>query len=361
MGKTNINMALLPLSWIYGAAVWVRNKLFDWKILPVEEFDVPVISVGNLAVGGTGKTPHIEYLVRLLKTDYRVAVLSRGYKRKTHGFIIADKTATARTTGDEPFQMFRKFPDITVAVDADRRRGIRRLLDLPENNRPEIILLDDAFQHRYVKPSLSILLTDYSRPFFKDSLLPAGRLREPAANAKRADIIIVTKCPANREPLPINLSQSLFYSFLNYKEIEPVFNGDKNIEETAALLVTGIANPAPVIRYLNNRIVGLRIMLYGDHHDFTKKDFEDIEKTFAAARQAKFAKNMIIISTEKDAARLVDNPDVPERLKPFWYYLPIETAFAAEDEKLFTNKIKQNVKEIIGNRSVATSANSKRH
>ncbi|MDR2806060.1 MAG: tetraacyldisaccharide 4'-kinase, partial [Dysgonamonadaceae bacterium] len=206
-----INKALLPLSWLYGMVVALRNYLFDRGIFRSEDFPVPVISIGNLSAGGTGKTPHTEYLIRKLSKNHKVAVLSRGYKRKTRGFVLADDNASARTLGDEPFQMFRKFPEIPVAVDANRRRGIRHLLNLPEAIKPEVIMLDDAFQHRYVKPSLSLLLADSRRPFSDDYLLPAGRLREPAKNYRRADFIIYTKCSENR-PCPPLLDKPSFYT-----------------------------------------------------------------------------------------------------------------------------------------------------
>ncbi|MDR1561542.1 MAG: tetraacyldisaccharide 4'-kinase, partial [Dysgonamonadaceae bacterium] len=180
MGNNIIRLFLSPVSWFYGMVILLRNRLFDWRILPSESFRVPVISVGNLTVGGTGKTPHIEYLIRLLGNRLRIAVLSRGYGRRGGGFVIAGDKSNSRILGDEPYLIYRKYPEVTVAVDANRRRGIRRLLSLPESIRPEVILLDDAFQHRYVKPSLSILLIDINRPLHLDSLLPAGRLREPA-------------------------------------------------------------------------------------------------------------------------------------------------------------------------------------
>jgi tetraacyldisaccharide 4'-kinase len=355
-------------------AVWLRNGSFDMNILSSEEFDVPVISVGNLTVGGTGKTPHIEYLIRLLKTKYRVAVLSRGYKRKTSGFVLAAKTSSAQTVGDESYQIFRKFSGIIVAVDANRRRGIRRLLALPDAERPEVILLDDAFQHRYVKPSLSILLSDYNRPFFKDRLLPAGRLREPAKNAKRADIVIITKCRAGSDnqqtlnSLKIAPQQTAFCSALKYGKIERIWDCNKgeaiNTGDISMILVTGIANPAPLIRFLNSLTVGLRIMLYGDHHDFTKKDFEEIRKQFETLSEIRgrvLASRPVIVSTEKDMARLAGNPYVPDTLKQAWCYLPVEVTFMPEDEKLFIKKIEQHVAEIIGNRSVAPSADSRKY
>ena len=175
-----LNHYLTPISFLYEIGVRFRNKLFDWEILKSKQFAVPVICVGNLAVGGTGKTPHTEYLIRLLKSKYRIAVLSRGYKRKTSGFVLADAASTSRQIGDEPYQIKQKFPDIIVAVDASRRHGIEQLLALPESARPELILLDDAYQHRYVQPSFSVVLTDFNRLYYEDTLLPTGRLREPA-------------------------------------------------------------------------------------------------------------------------------------------------------------------------------------
>ena len=178
--------ALAPLAWLYGAVTSLRNRLFDWGWLPSERFPLPVICVGNLSVGGTGKTPHTEYLVRLLSPKHRVAVLSRGYKRETKGYRLATTKSSSSEIGDEPYQIKRKFPEITVAVDSDRRRGIANLLALPERERPEVILLDDAFQHRYVRPSLNIVLTDYHRPYFVDALMPDGRLRETRGGIRRA-------------------------------------------------------------------------------------------------------------------------------------------------------------------------------
>lgn len=196
-----INYRLLPLSWIYGAAVRLRNTLFEVGILKSRAFDIPMISVGNITIGGTGKTPHVEYLVRLLKDRFNVAVLSRGYKRKSRGFVLAGADSTVRDIGDEPYQMKTKFPGITVAVDKDRCHGVDRLTDDNTAEDIDVILLDDAFQHRYVKPGINILLVDYHRLIIYDKLLPAGRLREPLSGKNRADIVIVTKCPKGLKPM----------------------------------------------------------------------------------------------------------------------------------------------------------------
>lgn len=374
--SVKVNKALLPFSCLYGLAIWVRNKLFDWKILPVETFDVPVISVGNLAVGGTGKTPHTEYLIRLLSHQYRVAVLSRGYKRKTRGFILAGEHADNCNIGDEPYQMYRKFPEIIVAVDSNRRRGIRNLLNFPKNQMPEVILLDDAFQHRYVKPSLSILLTDIRRPFYEDYLLPAGRLREPSKNAKRADIIIFTKCQlqitkqrsalANYK-LRDHFQFSFFNSQFTYRGLLPVFpekspaqkeNMERLKKETCSfLLLAGLAHPEDMIQYIEKYTSDLQTMIYPDHHNFSRKDILEITGNFNKIQN----KNKLIITSEKDAVRLMHNLHIPEEIKGLIYYVPIEVVFEPEQEKLFTQKIENHVTNFTKNRIVAKASDTRRH
>lgn len=229
--RVHICRWLYPLAWLYGLVAWIRNKCFDWGLLRSRSFHAPVIGVGNLAVGGTGKTPHTEYLIRLLQDSYRVAVLSRGYKRKTKSFVLADANSTAATIGDEPYQMKQKYPETVVAVDGKRSRGIGRLLSLREPF-VDVVLLDDAFQHRYVKPGLNILLTDYHRLFCDDTLLPAGRLRESMAGKDRAQIVVVTKCPADMKPIEYNIIakrmalfpyQWLYFSTLRYGNLQPAF------------------------------------------------------------------------------------------------------------------------------------------
>lgn len=226
-----IHKWLYPVSWIYGAVVTVRNKLFDWGFLRSKSFDVPVICIGNLSVGGTGKTPHTEYLIKLLRNSYHVAVLSRGYKRHSRGYVLATSQSTARSIGDEPYQMYTKFPSVTQAVDENRCHGIEQLLAIKEPS-VEVVLLDDAFQHRYVKPGLSILLTDYHRLFCDDTLLPAGRLRESVNGKNRAQIVIVTKCPQDIKPIDYNIItkrlnlypyQQLYFSSFRYGNLQPVF------------------------------------------------------------------------------------------------------------------------------------------
>jgi tetraacyldisaccharide 4'-kinase len=363
-GKIKLNKALLPLSWLYGLGVGIRNKLFDWRILPVEKFDVPVISIGNLAVGGTGKTPHTEYLIRLLSKKYKVAVLSRGYKRKSSGFVLADENADNYSLGDEPCQMHRKFPEILVAVDADRRRGIRNLLNLPDDKKPEVILLDDAFQHRYVQPSLSILLTGFRRPFYDDYLLPAGRLREPAKNAERADIIIFTKTPCLKDG---GEQDERYYTTFRNKSLLPVFPENNSIQKESIerlkkesysfLLIAGLANPEDLIQYLEKYTSDLQSIIYPDHHDFSRKDIAEITDAFNKIQN----KNKLIITSEKDAVRLMHNPYIQAKIKGLMYYLPIEVVFKQEQEELFTQKIEDHVRNFKRNRIMAEATDTRRH
>ena len=330
---------LLPFSWIYGIGVNFRNRLFDWGILKSESFPLPVICVGNLTVGGTGKTPHTEYIVNLLRSRHqRVAILSRGYKRKTKGYILADDRHTSRDIGDEPFQMKSKFPDVIVAVDADRRHGIRQLLALPKDRRPEVIILDDAFQHRYVHPSLSIVLNHYNEPIYDDDLLPAGRLREPASQINRADIVIVTKCPGELKPIDYRIiedgmhlqaHQIIFFTSIAYGDLVPLFKEaapcrlDKGRKKEEILLVTGIASPESLISEIQLYAGQLKTMIYPDHHNFNSSDLKDIHSRFSRIK----AKDKIIIVTEKDAARLRSMSKIPADLKKALYYIPIRIRF----------------------------------
>lgn len=352
------NKFLLPLSWLYGLGVGIRNKLFDWGILQSKEFPIPVISIGNLSVGGTGKTPHTEYLIQLLSKKYKLAVLSRGYKRKSSGFVLADENASSRTLGDEPYQIFRKFPNILVAVDANRCRGIETLLALPEEKRPEVILLDDAFQHRYVKPSLSILLTDSQRTFYNDELLPAGRLREPQSGKERAQIILITKTPNTFKPIDYRIItnniqlfpwQEIYFTSYKYKSLLPVFpettcikKGNLDLlkkEHTSILLLAGIADPNPLIQHLQHYTTQLETAIYPDHHFFTAANINQISQQFTRINQ----EQKIILTTEKDAMRLMDNPYLPEEIKPFIFYIPIKVSFHLDQEKLFTKHIENHV------------------
>ena len=341
-----INEWLLPLSWLYGLGVRFRNFLFDVGILKSQDYKVPIISVGNITVGGTGKTPHVEYLAKLLKDQFKVAVLSRGYKRKSHGYVLADKDTPMRQIGDEPYQMRQKFPGITVAVDKNRRRGIARLT---EDDTVDVILLDDAFQHRYVKPGINILLVDYHRLIIYDKLLPAGRLREPLPGKNRADIVIVTKCPKELKPMEyrvitraMNLYayQTLYFSTLEYGELRPVFPQVRSsltlsqLSSHNVLLLTGIASPRQLSEDLKPLVKSITPMAFADHHHFTQKDLLRLSATFEAMPSPK-----VIITTEKDATRLNDAGELGDELRKAFYVIPVNIKFMLEQEDLFNQNI----------------------
>lgn len=363
MGKSlkNINYFLIPFSRLYGLGVWIRNKLFDLKILKSQSFRLPVICVGNLTVGGTGKTPHTEYLISLLKDKYSVGVLSRGYKRKTKGFVLATDKSDARQIGDEPMQIKNKFNDITVAVDENRCHGINELMS---KKSPDVILLDDAFQHRYVKPGLSILLTSYDRLFTDDYLMPAGRLREPKSGMERADIIIVTKCPDDMQPIDYRIKQNqinafpyqkVFFTKFRYENLENICDRNKFIpidnirKEDNLILVSGIANPKPIIEKLLGYTSHIKEICFSDHHNFSKEDIEFIKKAFNECNSV----NKFIITTEKDATRLSLYREELSDLLKYIYILPVKVKFLMNQEKIFNQIIKDYVRENSGNGSIS--------
>ena len=310
---------LFPLAFLYWLITFIRNWLYDKGIFKSSSFNIPIIAVGNLSVGGTGKTPQIEYLIRLLSENYKVAVLSRGYKRTTEGFILADEKATASSIGDEPFQFYSKFPNIQVAVDVNRKNGIKNLLQHP--NRPDVILLDDAYQHRKVKAGFYILLTAYDDLFCDDYILPFGNLREPSSGKKRADMIIVTKCPNDLSELAqqkirekLKVKQPVFFTTIQYDDY--VFGNDSQllvseIQSESKVLVAGIAKPKLFFDFLKNEKDDT--LVFPDHHHFSKQDCEQI---LAKANGRK------IITTEKDFVRL--NGLLP---KAQLFYLPIKSTF----------------------------------
>ena len=362
---------LTPLSWLDGLGVGVRNAMFDCGLLPSEKFDVPVISVGNITVGGSGKTPHTEYLVRLLRDKYQVAILSRGYKRKSKGFQLASDETTMETIGDEPFQMKRKYPEAHVAVDKDRRNGIRNLLNKDVVPSVGVVILDDAFQHRYVSPDVNVLLMDYHRLICFDKLLPAGRLREPAANKRRADIVVVTKCPQTITPMEqrgIERSlalfpwQRLYFTYFKYGSLYPLFDKTKeNLPldslrggNKKALLLTGIASPEQ-LEYDINKYVDFESMHFGDHHSFTSEDLRKIEGAFNDLH----GNDKMIITTEKDAARLVDC-DINEDVAKHIYVLPIEVEFMNGKADDFNKTIIDYVRKNSRNGSVFKRKNDRK-
>ena len=331
----------MPLSWIYGGAVSLRNFCFDVGLLKSRAFHVPVISVGNITVGGTGKTPHVEYLVRLLQKSFHVAVLSRGYKRKTSGYLLADSNTTARDIGDEPMQMKTKFPDISVAVDRKRVHGIQQLT--ADDRQLDVILLDDAFQHRYVKPGVNILLVDYHRLIIYDKLLPAGRLREPLKGKNRADIVIVTKCPRELKPMEFRVItkamslypyQHLYFTTIDYDQPRAVFGNRKlqldSLSNTSVLLLTGIASPRQLEEDIQHLIPGHSATItltFPDHHDFRRKDISRINETFAQMHSPK-----VIITTEKDATRLVNAEGLSDEVRQSIYALPVRISFMQQEQ-----------------------------
>lgn len=344
-----INEWLLPLSWLYGVGSDVRNMLFDTGILSSRSYDIPIISVGNLTAGGTGKTPHIEYLIRLLSKTHKVAVLSRGYKRKSRGYVLAQTDTPMEKIGDEPWQIKQKFPDTYVAVDTSRRHGIERLMSDKETNDVQIILLDDAYQHRYVMPKLNILLIDYHRMITEDQLLPAGRLRERVANKIRANMVIVTKCPRDLTPigyrvvqqsLHLKPFQSLFFSTFKYGNLKKLFGkGEMPLEQLRkenihVLLVTGIENPRQMEQDMRKFAQYVTPLSYSDHHYFTSKDAIEINNT---AR--KMPKPMIVVTTEKDAPRLKGLKGLDEKVRDKTFVFPIEIEILKNKETILNEQI----------------------
>ncbi len=346
--RKKLRLLLFPFSLLYGIAVFVRNKLFDFKILKSTEFDFPVISVGNITVGGTGKTPHVEYLAALFPEKNKLAILSRGYKRKTKGFLAADKNSTPETIGDEPFQMFSKFKNIIIAVDENRVHGINMLKE--QNPKLQAVILDDALQHRYLKPGISILLIDYYRPLHKDLLLPAGDLRESRRSIKRADIVIVTKTPDNitgneishwQKKLKLNLQQSLFFTGFEYEKPIPVFSSNKtnlsfeDIAGASVLSLTGIANPAPFLSKVKSGKAEVASLKFPDHHEYTQKDLQLINSRYQKLK----GKKKLIITTEKDAIKLNKLTKAAPHIQECMYYLPIKVKFQDNKQKDFDSKI----------------------
>jgi tetraacyldisaccharide 4'-kinase len=339
-----LRLLLFPISILYGLGVILRNLAYDFGIFKSHEFRLPVISVGNLTVGGSGKSPMTEYLVRLLKGKYKIATLSRGYGRKTSGFRMVDTNSSSIDSGDEPLQFKRKFVDITVAVCENRVAGIRKLeID------HELIIMDDAFQHRAVKPGFSILLFEYSSLFQNQWLLPSGNLREPLWAIKRADILVLTKCPEKMNKQQKNEIQRrfktniLFFSFLKYGNLRSFndINPDRSLKSinhlTKIILLTGIANANPLLNELNTYEPELIHHQYPDHHQFSDKN---ITKLVSAFNELTGDDN-IIITTEKDAQRL-RRAAISDKIKNLaLYYLPVEAEFIEPDKTIFNNLIEE--------------------
>lgn len=335
-----LRFLLFPLSVIYNGITTIRNLFFDWGFFKQTSFKIPVITVGNLSVGGTGKTPQIEYLIRLLGDSFKIAVLSRGYKRKTQDFVLLNDTHAAVDVGDEPLQYFNKFKNIDVAVDVNRVAGIARLI---ADVSPEVVLLDDAYQHRKVKASLSILLTKYDDLFIDDFLLPTGNLRESRSGAKRTDLILITKCPKNLTDLSKKriitklkkYQKKVFFTSITY---DKKTSGDKNIftkdlKNYQVLLITGIANPSSLLSFLQENKVNFKHCQFSDHHHFTDTEIEKIKREFACLSSSK----KMILTTEKDYVRLKNS------IKEL-SYLGIQTSFLSRQEE-FNLILKSHVKQ----------------
>ena len=345
------NILLYPFSLFYGLITGTRNFLYNSGILSSVEFHIPVVCVGNITVGGTGKTPHTEYLASLLSKNFKVAVLSRGYKRKTRNFRIASDTSLVSEIGDEPMQIFRKFPGILVAVDRNRVHGINMILK--NNPETEVIIMDDSFQHRRVTPGLSILLSDFERPFYKDYMMPYGSLRESKKNMRRADIILISKSPVNITPIQRRLIvkdiakapyQNLYFTSLSYQPPSTVFgwsdSGKTELDlslcaTSGVVLVTGIANPQPLKEYLKNKFGEVIHVSFPDHNNFNEKDLASIAAAYYELRSS----SKYLITTEKDAVRLREFTNIAEPIKSAFYYIPVKINFLNNDSNEFDNLI----------------------
>lgn len=344
---SKIRKILYPLSVLFEGLTKVRNKLYDEEILVSKAFDLPILLVGNLRVGGTGKTPQVAYLVKLLKEKYRIAVLSRGYKRKTSGFVLANSNSDVSEIGDEAYQLSKQFSTITIAVDEDRVNGINKLVAL--KSPPEVIVLDDAFQHRKIRAGFNILLTPYTDLYTDDSHLPTGNLRENSKGAERAQVIIVTKCPDQLTEeqefktsikLHPTLEQTIFFTKISYADFIQNEQERINLSDLVAysiLLITGIDNPRPLLEFLDSKRIKYKHLSYKDHHHFTESDIEKIEMEFK-----KFSnKKRLILSTEKDYVRIFESLDM-------LYYLGIETTFINHQkdfDTLILNYVEENTRD----------------
>jgi tetraacyldisaccharide 4'-kinase len=350
--NTGIRLLLLPATWLYSLVTGFRNLLFDWKILPSKKFPIPIICIGNISTGGTGKTPLTEYLITLLTKHYRVAALSRGYKRKTSGFLLVTEVSSVDEAGDEACQVKQKFPKTLVAVDGNRRRGISRLLSLPDAERPDVILLDDAMQHRYVIPTLTLMLTDYHNMYYDDRILPAGNLRESVHGVYRADLILVTKCDEALKPIDLRIieknmslmtNQRLYFSDIKYHPIKALFpshapDPSSSPNEPDLLLVAGIAAPQSFVKTLQSRSKNVHTCIFPDHHPFGPEDIRRIDAEFQ-----KMPSPRRIICTEKDAMRLKALPCLPEAWKPHLFYLPVSVEFLFGQGEDFDTRILKHV------------------
>ncbi len=348
--ERNKNILLYPVSLIYGLITGIRNFLYNSDVLPSVEFNIPVICVGNITVGGTGKTPHTEYIAGLLRKDFHVVTLSRGYKRRTRDFRIASSSSLVSEIGDEPLQISRKFPDIMVTVDRDRVHGVKKILE--QNPATDVIILDDGFQHRRITPGFSILLSDFERLIVRDHLLPYGNLRESTANMRRANIILITKSPEDLSPIQRRLIvkefdkapyQNLYFTTLTYKDPLPVFESsttftnkfDSEASDCGIVLVTGIAHPQPLKDYLLKKYNEIKHLPFSDHHNFNEDDILAISSAYNDLKSpVKY-----LFTTEKDAVRLREFTNIAEPIRSAFYYIPVGVNFLNDDKEEFDNMI----------------------
>ncbi len=337
-----IRIILFPFSLVYLAVIFVRNKLYDQKLLTSSAFALPMICVGNIAVGGTGKSPMVEYLLKHFSKKYPLATLSRGYKRRTSGYVLAGEHTDALDIGDEPMQFHLKFPGVAVAVGEDRVAALPQLLH--DRKETKAVILDDAFQHRAISAGLNILLTDYNNLYSRDWYLPTGDLRDEKRRARDAGIIIVTKCPprlevdeadAIRKELDIQENQEIYFSAIHYGDLYHIMNHEsfRLNSELEVLLVTGIANPRPLKQWLNDRCKSYEQMVFSDHHIFSIDDLTDIRRRFDMIN----ASQKIILTTEKDAVRLVKFKDELGQLP--LYVVPIDMLFLFGGDEKFIHRI----------------------
>jgi tetraacyldisaccharide 4'-kinase len=339
-----LKFLLYPFSLLYGLVMWIRNRLYDSGTLTAVSFDIPMIAVGNLSVGGTGKTPHVEYLIRLLKERFAVATLSRGYNRKTRGFFLANEDSTAAQLGDEPMQFHQKFPDISVCVGEERMLAVPELLR--ERQETQVILLDDAFQHRSIKPGMNILVTEYNRPFTRDHVVPFGRLREGRKGYERANIIIVSKCPADlpaseklaleREIAPLP-HQRLYFTSLQYGQLYDMLSGAPLAAgpETSILLVCGIARPAPLVQHLKEQYREVFLLPFPDHYYYSNSDLEKMARELKGLPGTE----KLVVTTEKDAVRLHLLRPRLEQMGLQMAVIPVEISFLFGEANSFNNYI----------------------
>lgn len=338
------NMIYLPLSAAYGAAVALRNKLYDLGVLKSEKVAVPTIGIGNITVGGTGKTPHAEYLIRLLKGSAAVCYLSRGYRRRSSGFVLAGEDADAKTLGDEAYQIHSKFPDIPVAVDEDRLHGIG---ELTCDRDDAVVILDDVYQHRRLHVGLNILLVDNNRLIYRDRMLPYGELRESFRNTDRADIIVITKCPETMQPVDC-LSvrkqiapfpyQKIYFTRYAYSEPVPLYSAPVvSLSGMNVLMVTAIARPDDLYAHLCGEAAGVERMTYDDHYSFSMSDMKNVERRLQAMPE-----DTVVIVTDKDKAKIV-SLDVPESVRRRIYSIGIEVQFMFGGQEGFDRQVREYV------------------